>query len=67
MNSGYTKICGQFGFGSNLGKEKLKTSTIVNLIQYESKTRWFATLYMHLDRNNDMYRYNLISTVPSKL
>jgi hypothetical protein len=67
MNSGHTKICGQFGFGSNLGKEKLKTSTIVNLIQYESKIRWFATLYMHLDRNNDMYRYNLISAVPSKL
>jgi hypothetical protein len=67
MNSRYTKIYGQFGFGSNLGKEKLKTSTIVYLIQYESKICWFATLYMHLDRNNDMYRYNLISIVPSKL
>ena len=67
MNSINTKICGQFGFGANLGKEKLKTSTIVYLIQYESKIYWFATLYMHLDRNNDMYRYNLIPTVPSKL
>jgi hypothetical protein len=67
MNSRYTKICSQFGFGSNLGKEKLMTLTIVYLIQYESKICWFATLYMHLDRSNDMYRDNLISTVPSKL
>ena len=66
MNSRHTRICSQFGFGSNLGKEKLKTSTIVYLIQYESKICWFATLYMHLDRNNDMYRYNLISIVSSK-
>jgi hypothetical protein len=65
MSSRHTRICGQFG--SNLGKEKLKTSTIVYLIQYESKICWFATLYMHLDRSNDMYRYSLISTVPSKL
>jgi len=39
--------------------------TILYLDSYEPKIYRFATLYLHLDWNNDMYRYNFLFDVSS--
>jgi hypothetical protein len=64
---GYISIPKLRSFWVKFGKKEIKDLHYSVFESNEPKIHRCATLYLHLDRDNDVHRYNPISIISSKL